>query len=128
MWALLLQPAAQAKKLNVVTSTTDMAALTQEVGGDKISVESIAKGYQDPHFVEAKPSFLLKLRQADLLVVVGLQLEIGWLPPLINQSGNPRIQVGATGYLDASQFAEILEIPQGTVTRVDGDVIAVVKP
>jgi len=119
---LALPIAANAKKLNVVTSTTDMAALTQEVGGDKVSVESIAKGYQDPHFVEAKPSFLLKLRQADLLVVVGLQLEIGWLPPLINQSGNPRIQVGAPGYLDASQFAEILEIPQGTVTRAEGDV------
>jgi ABC-type Zn uptake system ZnuABC Zn-binding protein ZnuA len=113
---------AAAKKLNVVTSTTDMAALTQEVGGDKVTVESIAKGYQDPHFVEAKPSFLLKLRQADLLVVVGLQLEIGWLPPLVTQSGNPRIQVGAQGYLDASQFAEILEIPQGTVTRAEGDV------
>jgi zinc/manganese transport system substrate-binding protein len=113
---------AAAKKLNVVTSTADMAALAQEVGGDKISVESIAKGYQDPHFVEAKPSFLLKLRQADLLISVGLQLEIGWLPPLITQSGNPRIQVGAPGYLDASQFAEILEIPQGTVTRAEGDV------
>src|SRR5437016_3064876 len=122
MWAVLLPPAAQAKKLNVVTSTTDMAALTQEVGGDKISVESIAKGYQDPHFVEAKPSFLLKLRQADLLISVGLQLEIGWLPPLITQSGNPKIQVGAPGYLDASQFAEILEIPTGTVTRAMGDV------
>jgi len=113
---------AQAKKLNVVTATTDMAALAQEVGGDKISVESIARGYQDPHFVEAKPSFLLKLRQADLLITVGLQLEIGWLPPLITQSGNPRIQVGANGYLDASQFAEILEIPSGTITRAMGDV------
>ncbi|HET7440746.1 MAG TPA: metal ABC transporter substrate-binding protein [Terriglobales bacterium] len=113
---------AQAKKLTIVTSTTDMAALTEEVGGDKVNVESIAKGYQDPHFVEAKPSFLLRLRQADLLVVVGLQLEIGWLPPLITQSGNPRIQVGAPGYLDASQFAEILEIPTGTVTRAMGDV------
>lgn len=113
---------AEAKKLNVVTSTTDMASLTQEVGGDKVNVESLARGYQDPHFVEAKPSFLLKLRQADLLVVVGLQLEIGWLPPLINQCGNPRIQVGAPGYLDASQFAEILEIPQGVVTRAEGDV------
>jgi len=113
---------AEAKKLNVVTSTTDMAALTQEVGGDKVNVESIAKGYQDPHFVEAKPSFLLKLRQADLLVTVGLQLEIGWLPPLVNQSGNPRIQVGAQGYLDASQFAEILDIPTGPVTRAMGDV------
>src|SRR5438067_7316787 len=122
MWAVLLPPAAQAKKLNVVTSTTDMAALTQEVGGDKISVESVAKGYQDPHFVEAKPSFLLKLGQADLVISVGLQLEIGWLPPLITQCGNPKIQVGAPGYLDASQFAEILEIPTGTVTRAMGDV------
>src|SRR5438477_8420788 len=122
MRAVLLPPAAQAKKLNVVTSTTDMAALTQEVGGDKISVESIAKGYQDPHFVEAKPSFLLKLRQADLLISVGLDLEIGWLPPLITQSGNARIQPGAAGYLDASQFAEILEKPSGLVSRAQGDV------
>jgi zinc/manganese transport system substrate-binding protein len=120
--AVVLPPASQAKKLNVVTSTTDMAALAQEVGGDKISVESIAKGYQDPHFVEAKPSFLLKLRNADLLIVVGLQLEIGWLPPLITQSGNPRIQISAPGYLDASQFAEILDIPQGQITRAMGDV------
>ena len=120
--ALFLPGLAEAKKLTVVTATTDLAALAQEVGGDKISVESIAKGYQDPHFVEAKPSFLLKLRQADLLIVVGLQLEIGWLPPLINQSGNARIQVGAPGYLDASQFAEILDIPTGTVTRAMGDV------
>jgi zinc/manganese transport system substrate-binding protein len=120
--ASLVPSSAEAKNLNVVTSTTDMAALTQEVGGDKVRVESIAKGYQDPHFVEAKPSFLLKLRQADLLVTVGLQLEIGWLPPLITQSGNPKIQVGANGYLDASQFAEILDIPTGTVTRAMGDV------
>src|ERR1700747_2593247 len=120
--ALFLPSLAEAKKLTVVTATTDIAALAQEVGGEKISVESIAKGYQDPHFVEAKPSFLLKLRQADLLIVVGLQLEIGWLPHLINQSGNARIQVGAPGYLDASQFAEILDIPTGTVTRAMGDV------
>lgn len=120
--ALFAAPLASAKKLNVVTSTTDLAALAQEVGGDRISVESIAKGYQDPHFVEAKPSFLLKLRQADLLISVGLELEIGWLPPLITQSGNPRVQVGATGYLDASQFAEILEKPTGQITRAMGDV------
>ena len=113
---------AAGKKLNVVTSTTDMAALAQEVGGDNISIDSIARGYQDPHFVEAKPSFLLKLKQADLLIVVGLQLEIGWLPPLINQSGNPRVQVGAAGYLDASQFADILDVPTGPVTRAMGDV------
>src|SRR5215470_867328 len=119
---VLFALATQAKKLNVITATTDMAALAQEVGGDRVNIESIAKGYQDPHFVEAKPSFLLKLRQADLLITVGLQLEIGWLPPLTTQSGNPRIQVGANGYLDASQFAEILEIPTGQVTRAMGDV------
>ncbi|MFY9583359.1 MAG: metal ABC transporter substrate-binding protein [Candidatus Acidiferrales bacterium] len=119
---ILPAPARAASKLNVVTATTDLAALAQEVGGDHIEVESIARGYQDPHFVEAKPSFLLKLRRADLLVVIGLQLEIGWLPPLITQSGNPKIQVSAPGYLDASQFAEILEIPTTAVTRAMGDV------
>ncbi len=113
---------ASAKKLNVITSTTDMAALAQEVGGDKVTVEALARGYQDPHFVEAKPSFLLKLRNADLLISVGLQLEIGWLPPLITQSGNGRIQPGANGYLDASQFAQILDIPSGPVSRAMGDV------
>jgi len=120
--ATIAAPIAEAKKLNVMTSTTDLASLTAEVGGDKVDVESIAKGYQDPHFVEAKPSFLLKLRRADLLVVVGLDLEIGWLPPLITQSGNPRIQPGAQGYFDASQFAEILEKPSGQVSRAMGDV------
>jgi zinc/manganese transport system substrate-binding protein len=119
---VLLVGAAQAKKLDVVTSTTDMAALAQEVGGDKINVEALAKGYQDPHFVEPKPSFLLKLRHTDLLIVVGLDLEIGWLPPLITQSGNPKIQVGGQGHLDASQFAEILDKPTGTITRAMGDV------
>jgi len=115
-------PARAASKLRVVTATTDLASLTEEVGGDRVDVESIARGYQDPHFVEAKPSFLLKLRHADLLILVGLQLEISWLPPLITQCGNPRIQVGAPGYLDASQFAEILEIPTTAVTRAMGDV------
>jgi zinc/manganese transport system substrate-binding protein len=123
VFCAMVEPSvAEAKRLMVVTSTTDMAALGQEVGGDRIEVESIAKGYQDPHFVEAKPSFLLKLRRADLLIHVGLQLEIGWLPPLITQSGNPKIQMGAQGNLDASRFAEILEIEQGTVTRAEGDV------
>ena len=103
--ALLLPSTAEAKKLKVITTLTDLASLTQEVGGDKVDVEALAKGYQDPHFVEPKPSFLLKLRNADLLVLVGLELEIGWLPPLITQSGNGKIQPGGQGYLDASQFA-----------------------
>jgi ABC-type Zn uptake system ZnuABC Zn-binding protein ZnuA len=122
LWAVCPSRSLAASPLKVVTATTDLAALAQEVGGDRIEVESIARGYQDPHFVEAKPSFLLKLRHADLLIVVGLQLEIGWLPPLITQCGNPRVQVGAQGYFDASQFAEILEIPTTVVTRAMGDV------
>jgi zinc/manganese transport system substrate-binding protein len=92
------------------------------VGGDHITIESIAKGYQDPHFVEAKPSFILKLQKADILILVGRELEIGWLPVLINQSRNAKIQQGAPGYLDASLQAQILEVPGGQVTRAEGDV------
>ena len=109
-------------KSNVVTTTEDLAAIAREVGGDRITVEAIARGYQDPHFVEAKPSFILKLQKADVLVVIGRDMEIGWLPPLIQQSRNARIQVGADGYLDASARARILEIPQGQITRAMGDV------
>ena len=109
-------------KLNVMTTTEDLAAIAREVGGDHIAVESMARGYQDPHFVEAKPSFILKLQKADLLVAVGKDLEIGWLPPLIQQSRNAKIQVGAAGYLDASQRAAILDIPTGEITRAMGDV------
>jgi zinc/manganese transport system substrate-binding protein len=119
---MLAPPRAAAKNLKVITTLTDLASLTQEVAGDKVDVEALAKGYQDPHFVDPKPSFLLKLRHADLLILVGLDLEIGWLPPLITQSGNGNIQPAAPGYLDASQFAEILEIPQGAVSRAEGDV------
>src|SRR6476661_1836576 len=103
--------------LKVVTTTQDLESLTREVGGDKVTVESLAKGYQDPHFVEAKPSFILKLHSADLLVAVGRELEIGWLPPLINQARNSRIQPNGDRYLDASQTAKILDLPTGTITR-----------
>src|ERR1051325_2786011 len=109
-------------KLNVMTSMEDLASIAREVGGDKVAGDSIARGYQDPHFVEAKPSFILKLQKADLLIVVGRELEIGWLPPLIQQSRNAKVQVGASGYLDASAEAKILEIPQGQITRAMGDV------
>jgi len=128
MWfvcALALAAAAPARaqgKLNVVATTEDLASIAKEVGGDRITVESIAKGYQDPHFVEAKPSFILKLQRADVLIVVGRELEIGWLPPLQQQSRNGKIQVGAEGYLDASLTATILEIPTGQLTRAMGDV------
>jgi zinc/manganese transport system substrate-binding protein len=119
---LVTQPAWAQSKLNVVTTTEDLASIAREVGGDRITVEAMAKGYQDPHFVEAKPSFILKLQKADVLIVVGRDLEIGWLPPLIQQSRNSRIQPGSEGYLDASMHASILEIPAGQVTRAMGDV------
>src|SRR4051812_1901044 len=115
-------PARAQSKVNVVTTTEDLAAIAREVGGDRIAVEPIARGYQDPHFVEAKPSFIVKLQKADLLVVVGRELEIGWLPPLVQQSRNARIQPGGPAYLDASLHARILDVPQGTITRALGDV------
>ena len=108
--------------IKVVTTTQDLESLTREVGGDKVTVESLAKGYQDPHFVEAKPSFILKLHAAELLILVGREMEIGWLPPLINQARNPRIQPNADRYLDASLTAKILDIPTGQITRAMGDV------
>jgi ABC-type Zn uptake system ZnuABC Zn-binding protein ZnuA len=121
LWAAGAARPAEAS-LSVVTSTEDLAALAREVGGDKVKVEAIGRGYQDPHFVEAKPSFILKLHSADLLVLVGRELEIGWLPPLIQQSRNAKVQVGAEGHLDASLTARILEIPAGQITRAMGDV------
>ena len=111
-----------AAKLKVVTATEDLASLSREVGGDRVDVTAIGKGYQDPHFIEPKPSFLLLLKNADLLVVVGLELEIGWLPPLLDQSRNNSIRPGNIGYLDVSQGVEILDHPTGAVNRSMGDV------
>jgi ABC-type Zn uptake system ZnuABC Zn-binding protein ZnuA len=115
-------PSAAAGKLSVITTTEDLASLAREVGGDRIVVESLARGYQDPHFVEPKPSFILKLNKADLLIAVGRELEIGWLPPLVTQSRNPKLQPGGVGYLDASLNARILDVPAGQITRAMGDV------
>ncbi len=108
--------------LKVVTTTQDLESLTREVGGDKVEVVGLAKGYQDPHSVDPKPSFILAVSRADLLIVVGRELEIGWLPPLINQSRNSKIQPGNRGYLDASGTVKILDQPTGQITRAMGDV------
>jgi zinc/manganese transport system substrate-binding protein len=113
--------AAQAK-LRVVSSLQDFASIAQAVGGDRVETFALAKGYQDPHFVDAKPSFVLQLSRADLLIVAGLELEIGYLPPLIDQSRNDKIHPGNPGYLDASQGCDILQRPTGQVTRAMGDV------
>ncbi len=122
LWVLAPAPASAASKLRIVATTEDLAALAREVGGDRVRVDAIARGYQDPHFVDPKPSFILKLSRADLLIFVGLQLEVGWLPPLITQSRNRRVQVGAPGYMDVSQYNQILDIPTGIITRAMGDV------
>jgi ABC-type Zn uptake system ZnuABC Zn-binding protein ZnuA len=120
-------PAAQTV-VEVVTTTEDLAALVREVGGDRVKVESIARGFQDPHYVEPKPSFILKLSRADLLAVIGRDLERGWLPALVQQSRNAKIQPGARGYLYASLTARVLEMPTGPVTRAMGDVHALGNP
>ena len=111
-----------AGKLSVITTTEDLASLAREVGGDRIGVEALARGYQDPHFVEPKPSFIPKLNKADLLIAVGRELEIGWLPPLITQSRNAKLQTGGVAYLDASLNVRILDVPAGLITRAMGDV------
>ncbi|MGH9363911.1 MAG: metal ABC transporter substrate-binding protein, partial [Thermoanaerobaculia bacterium] len=108
--------------LRVVTSLQDFASIADAVGGKRVETFALARGYQDPHFVEPKPSFVLKLSKADLLIVAGLELEIGYLPPLVDQSRNDRIRPGSAGYLDASTGCDILERPTGVVTRAMGDV------
>ncbi len=108
-------------KLKVVTTTQDLASIANFIGGDKIEIGFIAKGYQDPHFVDAKPSFILKLKDADLLIAVGLELEIGWLPVLVKDSRNPKL-LSSKGYLEVANGCEILEKPAGPVTRAAGDI------
>jgi ABC-type Zn uptake system ZnuABC Zn-binding protein ZnuA len=107
--------------LSVVTTTQDLAAIAAEIGGDRVKVEPLAKGYQDPHFVDAKPSYLLKLRKADLFVQVGRDLEVGWAPGLLNGARNSRILPGGPGFVDASAGIRVLELG-GRVGREMGDV------
>jgi zinc/manganese transport system substrate-binding protein len=120
--AALASPAAAAATVRVVTSLQDFAAITAAVGGDRVETFALAKGYQDPHFVDAKPSFVLQLSRAKLLEVAGLELEIGYLPPLIDQSRNNAIHPGSPGYLDLSIGCDILQRPTQVVTRAMGDV------
>jgi zinc/manganese transport system substrate-binding protein len=108
--------------LQVVASIPTLGSLAKEVGGDRVEVTSLAKGYQDPHFVEPKPNLMLVLNRADLLLHVGLELEIGWLPPLVLGSRNPKIQPGELGDLDCSQQIPLLDVPSVKVTRAMGDI------
>src|SRR6267378_2672641 len=141
IFAFVSPPASRAdSKLRIMTATTDLAALAQEIGGEKVDVESVARGYQDPHFVEAKPSFLLKLRHADLLIVVGLELEIGWLPPLgsphywLDPENGLRIAKGIRDKLsemrssDAAYFAQRYDSFEQRLKQADEKWLAEMKP
>jgi len=114
-----------AKKLNVVTTLPSLASIAGQIGGEYIEVYSITRGVQDAHYVEAKPSYMIKLNKADLLIYSGLELEIGWLPLLIQGARNNKVSVGAAGSLNASLVLPqeiILEKPRGEVDRTMGDV------
>ncbi|HTS80048.1 MAG TPA: metal ABC transporter substrate-binding protein [Myxococcaceae bacterium] len=115
-------PAAGEEKLHVVTTIETFADFARRVGGDEVEVQSLSHGYQDPHFVEAKPNLVVILNRADLLIRVGLDLEIGWLPPLVVGSRNARIQRGQSGDLDLSTMIDPLDIPTTKVDRSQGDI------
>lgn len=112
---------AMAGTIKVVTTTPDMKSITEWIGGSKVSVSSIATGYQNPHFVDPKPSYIISLSGADLFVTVGLDLESGWSPQLLTSSRNTKIQKGAAGYVDASAGVALLQIPS-SVNRAEGDI------
>lgn len=122
LFAVLAFTSQAEAKLNVVTTTPDLAVIVSEVGGDYVSVQSLSKGTQDPHFLEAKPSFMVKVNRADLVVSTGLELEIGWLPPIIQGARNPKVMPGSDGYLEVGQFITPIELPATKVTRAEGDV------
>ena len=124
--ALALASSAHAK-LNVVATLPDFAALATEIGGDKIEITAMAKPTEDPHFVDARPSFVVKLRSADVLIEGGAELEIGWLPSLLQNARNAKIETGKPGRVVASQGIRLLNVP-ANVTRAAGDVHALGNP
>ncbi|HET6372779.1 MAG TPA: metal ABC transporter substrate-binding protein [Candidatus Polarisedimenticolia bacterium] len=109
-------------KLHVVAALPNLGSIAAEIGGDRIEVTTIASGLQDAHFVDPKPSFIVKLRGADLILVNGLDLEIGWIPPLVQGARNAHLLPGGDGYIDCSSRVGVLEIPTGAVSRAAGDV------
>ena len=117
----IVAPAAHAQKLRAVTSTTDLRDIASAVGGDRVATTHIAAGYQDPHFVDAKPSFVLQLRKADAFAFVGLDLEVGWMSTLLDGARNRRITVGSPGNIDASSVIPVLDV-RTTADRSQGDV------
>jgi len=118
--------AAQAK-LNVVATLPDFGSMAREIGGDKVNVTVLAKATEDPHFVDARPSFVVALRNADVLIDGGAELELGWLPPLLQNARNPKIDVGKPGRIQASEGVRLMNVP-ANVTRAAGDVHALGNP
>ncbi len=114
-------------KINVVATLPDYAAIAREIGGDNVDVTVLAKPTEDPHFVDARPSFVVKLRQADVLIDGGAELEIGWLPPLLQNARNPKIELGQPGRVQASVGIRLMEVPE-QLTRAAGDVHAMGNP
>ncbi len=114
-------------KLNVVTTLADYAAIAREIGGDHVEITSMAKPTEDPHFVDARPSFVVKLRAADILIEGGAELEVGWLPPLLQTARNSKLETGAVGRVQASEGIRLLDVP-ATLSRAAGDVHASGNP
>lgn len=108
-------------KIRVVTTLPDLKSITEFIGGEKVDVFAIATGFQNPHFVDPKPSYILKLTRANLFVTVGLDLETGWVPPLLNSARNASIMLGGQGYVDASMNIPLLQVPT-IVNRGEGDI------
>lgn len=108
-------------KIKVVTTTTDLKSITELIGGDQVSVLAIATGYQNPHFVDPKPSYIISLSNADMFVTVGLDLETGWSPQLLSSSRNAKIQKGGAGYVDASTGITLFQVPT-SANRGEGDI------
>jgi ABC-type Zn uptake system ZnuABC Zn-binding protein ZnuA len=118
----LLMAAPAFADLKVATSLTDLASVAQFVGGKHVTAQSLCRGYEDPHFVPAKPSLMKAIQNANVFVSTGLELDSGWLPLVLPGSRNPRIQPGTKGFVDASQGVDVLEKPVGTVSRAEGDI------
>ena len=114
-------------KLNVIATTPDFGALAQEIGGDKVEVTTLARPTEDPHFVDAKPNFFVKLNRADALIEGGAELEIGWLPPLLEGARNAKLAAGVPGHIAGNQGVQLLEVPT-TLDRSKGDIHAAGNP
>src|ERR1051326_7202545 len=124
---LFVLPMHALAKLNVVVTTPDLASIAKEIGGGQVEITTLAKPTEDPHFVDAKPSFIVKLSRADALIEGGAELEIGWLPPLIEGSRNSKIEPGAPGYIACARGIQLLEVP-ATLDRAKGDIHAAGNP